>query len=165
MATQFHEREVAFGCLDVTLPPEERDAGVTVNEYETLLMTHDLRDVQRNPLRFMARMGQGALQAPLSIPARALNHAQNDTVQLFNEVMDRVGMCRSLVERLVNRALAVPISHFLRIARRIGFPVLDPRGREAGQIGWGTYQNGILIQWRVPGRATRTLDITVVRFA
>ena len=43
-------------------------------------------------------------------------------------------------------------------------PVLDPRGRGAGQTGWGTYQNPILIQWRAPGRATRTLDITVVRF-
>ena len=32
MASQFHEREVAFGCLDVTLPPEERDAGLAVNE-------------------------------------------------------------------------------------------------------------------------------------
>ena len=74
----------------MTLPPEERDAGLTVNEYETLLMTHDLRDVLRNPSRFMARMGQGVLQAPLSIPAKALNHAHYDAVQLFNELMDRV---------------------------------------------------------------------------
>ena len=153
------------GRLDVSLPPEERHAGLTVNEYETLLMTHDLRDVLRNPLRFMARMGQGALQAPLSIPAEALNHAQYDAVQLFNGLMDRVGMRPSLVERLVNRALAVPVSHFLRMKRRIGLPVLDPRARGVGQIGWGTYQSPILIQWRAPGRATRTLDITVVRFA
>ena len=159
------EHEVAFGRLDVSLPPEERHAGLTVNEYETLLMTHDLRDVLRNPLRFMARMGQGTLQAPLSIPAEALNDAQYDAVQLFNGLMDRVGMRPSLVERLVNRALAVPVSHFLRMKRRIGLPVLDPRARGVGQIGWGTYQSPILIQWRAPGRATRTLDITVVRFA
>ena len=79
--------------------------------------------------------------------------------------MDRMGMCRSLVERLVNRAQAVPISHFLRITRRIGFRVLDLRGRGAGQTGWGTYQSPILIQWRAPACAPRTLDITVVRFA
>ena len=33
------EQGVSFGRLDVSLPPEERHAGLTVNEYETLLMT------------------------------------------------------------------------------------------------------------------------------
>ena len=158
------EHGIAFGRLDVSLPPEERHAGLTVNEYETLLMTHDLREVLRNPLRFMARMGKGALQAPLSIPAKALNYAQYDAVRLFNELMDRVGMRRSLVERLVNRALAVPVSHFLRMKRGIGLPILNRRAEGVGQIGWGTYQSPILVQWRGPGRATRTLDIRLVRF-
>ena len=92
----------------MSLAPEERHAGLTVNEYETLLMTHDLREVLRNPLRFVAPMGKEALRAPLSIPTKALNYAQYDAVRLFNELMDRVGMRRSLVERLVNQALAAP---------------------------------------------------------
>ena len=127
------EHGVSFGRLDVSLPAAERHAGLTVNEYETLLMTHDLREVLRNPLRFMARLGRGALQEPLAIPAKTLNYAQYDAVQLFNGLMDRVGMRRSLVERLVNRALAVPVSRFLRMQRGISLPVLDRRGDGVGE--------------------------------
>lgn len=159
-----HEHGVSFGRVDVSLPPGERHAGLTVNEYETLLMTHDLREVLRNPLRFMARLGKGALQEPLAIPAKTLNYAQYDAVQLFNELMDRVGVRRSLVERLVNRALAVPVSHFLRMKRGISLPVLDRRGEGVGEIGWGTYQSPILVQWRGPGGADRALDVRLVRF-
>ena len=57
------EHRVSFGRFDVSLPVEERNAGLTVNEYETLLMMHDLQDVLRNPLRGAARQG-GAPGAP-----------------------------------------------------------------------------------------------------
>ena len=155
---------VAFGRFDVSLLAEERNAGLTVNEYETLLMTHDLREVLGNPLRFMAQMGKEALQAPLSIPAKALNYAQYDAVQLFNELMDRVGVRRSMVERIVNRALAVPVSHFLRMKRGISLPILDRRGDGVGEIGWGTYQSPILVQWKGAGGPTRALNVRLVRF-
>lgn len=158
---------VAFGRFDVSLPAEERHAGLTVNEYETLLMSHDLREVLGNPLRYMAevgKMGREALQAPLTIPARALNYAQYDAVQLFNELMDRVGVRRSVVERLVNRALAVPVSHFLRMKRGISLPLLDRRGDGVGEIGWGTYQSPILVQWKGAGGPTRALNVRLVRF-
>ena len=36
-----------------TLVSLDDQAGLTVNEYETLLMKHDLVDVLRDPLRFM----------------------------------------------------------------------------------------------------------------
>lgn len=159
--------DVSFGRFDVSLPAEERHAGLTVNEYETLLMTHDLREVLGNPLRFMARMGKigrEALQAPLTIPARALNYAQYDAVQLFNELMDRVGVRRSVVERLVNRALAVPVSHFLRMKRDISLPILDRQGGGGGEIGWGTYQSPILVQWKGAAGAKRALNVRLVRF-
>ena len=158
------KHQVAFGRFDVSLPVDERHAGLTVNEYETLLMTHDLREVLGNPLRFMAQMGKEALQAPLSIPAKALNYAQYDAVQLFNELMDRVGVRRSVVERLVNRALAVPVSHFLRMKRGISLPILDRRGEGVGEIGWGTYQSPILVQWKGAGGPTRALNVRLVRF-
>jgi thiamine phosphate synthase YjbQ (UPF0047 family) len=158
---------VAFGRFDVSLPADERHAGLTVNEYETLLMNHDLREVLGNPLRFVAqmgKMGREALQAPLTIPARALNYAQYDAVKLFNDLMDRVGVRRSVVERLVNRALALPVSHFLRMKRGISLPILDRSGNGVGEIGWGTYQSPILVQWRGPGGADRALDVRLVRF-
>ena len=93
-------------------------------------------------------MAKSALQAPFAVPAKALNYAQYDAVQLFNELMDRVGIRRSQVERLINWALAVPVSHFLCMKRGISFPILDRQGEGIGEIGWGTYQSPILVQWR-----------------
>ena len=158
------EHQVAFGRFDISLPAEERNAGLTVNEYETLLMTHDLREVLRNPLRFVARMGRGALQAPRAIPAKALNYAQYDAVQVFNKLMDQVGVRRSVVERVVNRALALPVSHFLRMKREFHLPVLDRRGDGVGEIGWGAYQSPILVQWKGVDGPTRALTVRLVRF-
>ena len=143
---------------------EENDAGLTVNEYETLLMTHDLRDVLGDPLRFVAQIGKEALQSPRAIPAKALNYAQYDAVQVFNRLMDQIGARRSFVERVVNRALALPVSHFLRMKRGISLPVLDRKGTGVGEIGWGTYQSPILVQWKGAGAPTRTLNVRLVRF-
>lgn len=158
------EHRVSFGRFDVSLPAGEHDVGLTVNEYETLLMTHDLREVLQNPLHFMARMAKSALQAPHTVPAKALNFAQYDAVQLFNKVVDRVGIRRSQVERLINWALAVPVSRFLCMKRGISFPILDRQGKGTGEIGWGTYQSPILVQWRGAARTTRSFDVTLVRF-
>ena len=155
---------VTFGRFDISLPVTERHAGLTVNEYETLLMGHDLRDVLANPLHFMARLGREALRAPSAIPAQARNYARYDALRLLNELMDRVRVRRSAVERLVNRALAVPVSHFLRMKRRISLPILGRRGAGAGRIGWGAHQSPILVQWRAPARPTRTLNVRLVRF-
>ena len=158
------DHKVSFGRFDISLPAGDRDAGLTVNEYETLLMTHDLREVLANPFRYMARMGRGALQVPRSIPAKALNYAQYDAVQIFNTLLDRAGMRHSMVERVVNRALAVPVSHFLRMKRGISLPVLDRKSTGAGEIGWGTYQSPILVQWSEPGGSSRVLDVRLFRF-
>src|SRR2546426_10857157 len=40
------------GRVDLVVEPSERHVGLTVNEYETLLMQHDLVDVLKNPLHF-----------------------------------------------------------------------------------------------------------------
>src|SRR5918912_1113886 len=40
------------GRVDLMIEPTERNVGLTVNEYETLLMKNDLVDVLRNPLHF-----------------------------------------------------------------------------------------------------------------
>ena len=156
--------QVSFGRFDVSLAVDESDAGLTVNEYETLLMTHDLRDVLKNPVRFVTQMGREALQSPRAIPAKALNYAQYDAVQVFNRLMDQIGARRSFVERVVNRALALPVSHFLRMKRGISLPVLDRQGAGVGEIGWGTYQSPILVQWKGAGASTRTLNVRLFRF-
>ena len=158
------EHRVSFGRFDVSLPVEERNAGLTVNEYETLLMMHDLQDVLRNPLRFAAQLGGEALQEPRAIPAKVLNYAQYDAVQVFNKLMDQIGARRSLVEKVVNRALALPISHFLRMKRSISLPILDRQGDGVPEIGWGTYQSPILVQWKGTRSTTRALNVRLVKF-
>ena len=159
------EHRVSFGRFDVSLAATENHAGLTVNEYETLLMTHDLREVLRNPFHYMAKIGKSALRAPRAIPAKARNYAKYDAVQLFNEFVSRARMGGSVVETLVNRALSVPVARFLRMKREISLPVLDREGREGiGEIGWGTYQSPILVQWKVASGPSRTLNVRLMRF-
>ena len=67
---------VAKGRLRIELNPEERQAGLTVNEYETLLMRHDLMHVLHNPLKFVAEKGRHAWADPRSIPAKTLDYAK-----------------------------------------------------------------------------------------
>ena len=161
------KHQVSFGRFDVSLPEEEQDAGLTVNEYETLLMNYDLRDALRNPFRFMAQTGKdmtAVLRDPRTIPAKAVNFAQFDAFHVLNQVLDRIGLRDSMVERVVNRAVALPVSHFLRMKRGFSLPVLDRRGDGTGEIGWGTYQSPILVQWKGAPRRTRALDVKLVRF-
>ena len=161
------KHEVSFGRFDVTLADEEQDTGLTVNEYETLLMNYDLHAALRNPFRFMARTGRDVtevLRDPRTIPAKAMNFAQFDAVHVLNRVLDKTRLRESLVERVVNRALALPVSHFLRMKRRFSLPVLDREGDGTGEIGWGLYQSPILVQWRAPAGPTRSLDVRLMRF-
>ena len=64
--------EIRAGRVDLMLGPEEEHAALTVNEYETLLMKHDLPDVLRDPLRFVAEKGIRAIQNPGAVPHRAI---------------------------------------------------------------------------------------------
>ena len=158
---------VAFGRFDVTLPDEERHSGLTVNEYEPLLMNYDLREALTNPFRFMARTGKdvsAALRNPRTIPAKAVNFAQFDAFHVLNVVLDRIGLRDSVVERVVNRAVALPVSHFLRMKRGFSLPVLDRSGDGVGEIGWGTYQSPILVQWKGSEREERMLNVRLVKF-
>ncbi len=161
------EHGVSFGRFDVTLTDKERHAGLTVNEYEPLLMNHDLREAVSNPFRFMAKTGKGvsaALRDPRSLPAKAVNFAQFDAFNVLKFVVDRVGLRESLVERVVNRAVALPVSHFLGMKRGISLPVLDRSGSGVSEIGWGTYQSPILVQWKQAERAERLLNVRLMKF-
>jgi len=59
--------EVTKGRIHMALAAGERQAALTINEYETLLMHHDLPDVIRNPFRFMTEQ-----RCRFSTNARAL---------------------------------------------------------------------------------------------
>ena len=148
------------GRLRLELDPSERHAALTVNEYETLLMTHDLAEVLRNPVRFVARQTRHAMADPRAVPAKTLGYAKYDFVQLLNSGLDRLGLRDSIIERIVARTLAVPASRFFRMRRGVHLLVSE-RGDGTHGIVEGTYQSPILVQWRRAPRTSRVLQVSL----
>ncbi len=157
--------DVEQGRVLLTLDPDERDAAVTVNEYETLLMQNDLVDVLRDPFRFVAQRGRNMLRDPLAIPVKSLGYAKYDVVQLLKEMIDAFGMSDTSLERLLSRVMAYPASRLLRLRRTASLPVTLNGGPRPTLIR-GTYQSPILIQWRKPGSAgARQVTVTLTRLS
>ena len=99
---------VGTGRLHLALDPGERHAALTVNEFETLLMQHDLAAVLRNPLRFVTRESWSVLVNPRAVPGKALGYAQYDLVRVLNSGLDTLGLQGSIIEKVLARTLAVP---------------------------------------------------------
>jgi thiamine phosphate synthase YjbQ (UPF0047 family) len=161
---EVRRRGVAKGRLDLTLGAEERDAALTVNEYETLLMQHDLSEVLRDPLRFMAEKGRHALRDPLAVPHKAWSYAKYDLVHVWNELIEATGLAESFLEGLLARVMATPASRLFGMRRAVSLLVSDgDSGRGWGSIVQGTYQSPILVQWRKSARGTRLLRARLSR--
>jgi hypothetical protein len=154
---------VSKGRLRIELNPDERQAGLTVNEYETLLMRHDLMHVLHNPLKFVAEKSRHAWADPRSIPAKTLDYAKYDVVRALNKLVDALGLNESVIERMLARAMAVPAERFLRFKRTVNLLVSDSETPGHGVIVQGTYQSPILVQWSHASNQVRTLDITLAR--
>jgi len=152
--------DVSKGRLRLALAEQERHAGLTVNEYETLLMRHDLPEVLRNPLRFAIERGRHALAEPRKVPAKTLGYAKYDLVRVVNQLVDTLGLHESLVERLIARSMAAPAARFLRMKRSVSLLVSDGQGHGPCVVE-GTYQSPILVQWNRTGRSARALDVTL----
>jgi thiamine phosphate synthase YjbQ (UPF0047 family) len=156
---------VTKGRLRVSLAPGERHAGLTVNEYETLLMRHDLSDVLSDPLRFMAEKAGHILGNPRAIPAKTLDYAKYDLVRVFNRLLDTLGLRESMLETVIAQTIARPAARFLRMKRSVSLLVSDRQSPGTGAIVEGTYQSPILVQWNRGNKRVRTLDVTLTRFA
>ncbi len=156
--------EIDRGRIDISLAADESHAGLTVNEYETLLMKHDLTEVLRNPFRFMAQKGLHMLGDPKAIPGKALNYAKYDLVQVVNELLDKMGLSESLVERVIDKFLAFPAARFLWMKRSVSLLVSGSEENGHGPIIEGTYQSPVLVQWKKAQAQTRRLNVTLVRF-
>ncbi len=157
--------EVVKGRVDFRLDAAEFQTGLTVNEYETLLMKHDLVDVLGNPLRFMAETGKRMIREPRAIPGKALNYAKYDLVHIVNEVVDALGLSESFVERILDKFLAVPAERFLWMKRSMSLLISDQEEDRDGSIVRGEYQSPILVQWDRPSNdATRRIGVRLVRF-
>ena len=162
---QFIGREaVAKGRLTLELASHEQFASLTVNEYETLLMRHDLAEVLRNPLRFAAQRVRHAWNEPLAVPLKTIEYAKYDLVRALNDLVDALGLGASRIDRLVARALAVPASRLLRMKRSVSLLVSDSRTPGHGSIVEGTYQTPIMVQWRHATRGMRVVNVILTRF-
>jgi thiamine phosphate synthase YjbQ (UPF0047 family) len=146
----------------IALARGERDAALTVNEFETLLMKHDLTAVLRNPLRFMAEEYRRALANPRAVAGRAFDYARYDLVRVLNSGLGTLGLHGSLLERLLARALAVPAARVFRIRRSIDLLVAEDADGRVGPVE-GMYQSPILIQWQRATRPERAVDVTLTR--
>ncbi len=156
---------IQHGKIDIELANEEQHAGLTVNEYETLLMKHDLAEVLHNPIKFMAQKGKHALAEPSLIPGKTLDYAKYDLVKVFNKVMEKMRVSETIVERVLSVFLRLPASHFLSMKRHISLFVCAGRGNGNGNIVLGKYQSPILVQWKRPKGETRYLEATISEFA
>jgi thiamine phosphate synthase YjbQ (UPF0047 family) len=148
---------IGKGRLRVSLDPAERHSALTVNEYETLLMQHDLAEVLRNPLRFVAEKYRHAVANPRAVPAKTLGYAKYDLVRVLNQSLDTLRLRGSIVEKVLARTLAVPAARFFRMRRSVCLLVAEcTNDSGTPNIVEGTYQSPILVQWQqAPGRARR----------
>lgn len=153
--------DVGRGRLSIALGRGERDAALTINEFETLLMKYDLAAVLKNPLRFMAEETRHALANPRAVPGKALGYAQYDLVRVLNRGLKTLGLHGSLLERVLARTLAVPAARMFRVRRSISLLVAGEGGRPEPVE--GVYQSPILIQWQRAARDVRELDVTLYR--
>jgi thiamine phosphate synthase YjbQ (UPF0047 family) len=151
---------VGKGRIRLSLSDAERHSGLTVNEFETLLMKYDLAEVLRNPLRFAAEKYRHALANPRAVPGKALGYAKYDFVRVLNSGVDFFGLRGSIVEKVLAKTLGVPAARFFRMRRSVSLLVAD-NGAGHPAIVEGTYQSPILVQWQQPPRAARMLDITL----
>ncbi len=150
------------GRVDLVVAPDERHVALTVNEYETLLMQHDLMEVLRNPLRFARIKGRNMLDDPLAIPGKTLSYARYDVVRVLNSLMEALRLDQSSFERLIARVMAVPASRFMR-SRRVSFLAASDTEHAAAHLVRGTYQSPILVQWGPAERQERRVDIVLVQ--
>ena len=151
---------VPMGRLRISLDATERHSGLTVNEYETLLMQYDLAEVLRNPLRFAAEKYRHALANPRAVPAKTLGYAKYDFVRVLNRGLDSLGLRGSIVEKVLAHTLAVPAARFFRMRRSVNLLVTAGADGASGIVE-GTYQSPILVQWQHAPSQTRRLTVSL----
>ncbi len=155
---------IVRGRIDIALERSERQAGLTVNEYETMLMKHDLVEILRDPLRFVAERGRHMISDPGLIAIKAKGYAKYDFVQILNEFIDALGLSESLLEKIIHKFLAYPANRFLRMKRSISLLVNDQDDSGCGSIIEGIYQSPILVQWSKAQPQIRRLRVQIVIF-
>jgi hypothetical protein len=154
---------IAKGRIEIRLAPEESDTGLTVNEYETLLIRNDLPEALRDPLRYMVRRGRKLVRDPLAIPEKTRDYATYDLIHLYNEFMEHLPFGRNVVDRIL-AVLSTPAYRMLRLKRHVSLLVSTSTESGPERIVQGTYQTPILVQHHQPDSGVRYLDVTLRSF-
>jgi thiamine phosphate synthase YjbQ (UPF0047 family) len=154
---------VSKGRVHLSLAAGEEHAGLTINEFEPLLMRHDLAAVVRNPLEFLRIEGRDLVRDPWAIPQKTIAYARYDMIRVFNELVDVFRLGQSRLERLMARLFAVPARRFLRVKRSVSLLVSDHDRPGYGAVAGGRYQSPILLQWRGANAGRRRIDLTLTR--
>ena len=147
-----------------SLEATERNVGITVNEYETLLMQHDLAEVLKDPLRFARLKAHHLIEDPFAVPGKALSYARYDVVRVLNSLMEAFRVHESVVERLLAKLMALPARRFLR-TRKVSFLASDATGDGRAQLVRGRYQSPILVQWGPAVSQARALEVSLVHLS
>jgi hypothetical protein len=156
---------VEKGRVRIELDATEQFASLTVNEYETLLMQHDLAEVLQHPLKFATEKVRHVWNDPRAVPGKARSYAKYDLPHTVNRLLDALGFEAPLIERLIARSLEAPASRFMRMRRSIDLMVSDSAEPGRGALVEGTYQTPILVQWRSARSTARTLEVALTRFS
>tara|TARA_B100000902_G_scaffold395479_1_gene454146 strand:- start:1771 stop:2865 length:1095 start_codon:yes stop_codon:yes gene_type:complete len=151
------------GIVDIRLCKDDRHVGLTVNEYETLLMRNDLPQVLRDPLRYMMSHGKKFLLDPGAMAGKTRGYATYDLIHLYNDLMRHLPGGRSLVDKILS-VLSSPAKRMLRLKRHVSFLVSDSMKIEGERILVGKYQSPILVQHHPASNGVRYLDVTLRRF-
>ena len=155
-------RDIKYGRVDLRLGMNDKHAGLTVNEFETLLMKHDLHEVIRDPLRFMAEKGKHVFQRPGLVMSKLRGYARYDIVRIIQKAIDELGLRESFFEEMLYFFMAYPASRRLRMKRSLSLLVREEDG--VGKIVNGRYQSPILIQWSRASGDRRILEASFTSF-
>lgn len=164
IAAHIRRAGIAKGRVDLRLVDDDRGAALAVNEYETLLMTHDLNDVLHNPFRFAASTSWHALRDLPAVKEKVKDYAKYDLVVFANDTLDRWRLRGTAAERAVNALIRKAALRYLRMKRTVTLPISDHDRDGVGEIVQGTYQSPILVQWARPRSTARRLDVRLVSF-
>lgn len=139
LAAEVRRLGIEYGRIDLKLAPEERGSGITVNEFEALLMERDLTEVLDEPLRY-AEAGSDLQKA-----------------------MGALGVSPDRRDRMLDRALEGTPARILRVRRDVSVAILP--GERGGEIIRGTYQSPILVQWEPSASGTRRVTAEIIRLS
>ncbi len=172
-----NKHKIPQGLLTLELESDEKHAGITVNEFESLLVERDITDVLMNPLKYMLNNVSEFARRPLMLPRKAkkmlayeLRLAIRDGLKLAGRsvsaieyIAERLHMRLPLLEYIIDRIASPLEARWMNLGSTARFLINADSDTAHGKIMVGTYQSPILIQWRRPESDVRRVRARLFR--